>query len=53
MFYGSHHARDGRVRLDIGLMHRRGLELLLDDEIGLGEALLHIADLKFDPLRDV
>ena len=33
------------MRLDIALMHRGGLELLLDDHVGLGEAGIEIADL--------
>ena len=46
-------ARDAGVRLDIGLMHCRGLELLLDHHVGLREAGLEIAGLEFEPLRDV
>jgi len=34
-------------------VHGRGLEFLLDDDIGLGEALLQIADLEFESFRDV
>ncbi len=39
-------ARGAGMRLDIGLVHGRGLELLLDDDIGLGKALVEIADLQ-------
>ncbi len=46
-------ARDRRMRLDIGLMHGCGLELLFDDVIGLGKAPVEIADREFDPLGDV
>ena len=46
-------ARDCRMRLDIGLVDGRGLELLFDDVIGLGEALVEVADLEFEPLRDI
>ena len=45
--------RGAGVRLDIGLMHRRGLELLLDDHIGLGKAGIDIADLELDPFGDI
>ena len=41
------------MRLDIALMHRGGLELLLDDHVGLGEAGIEIADLEFELFRDV
>ena len=41
------------VRLDIALVHRRGLELLLDHDIGLGKPGIEVADLEFEPLRDV
>ena len=41
------------MRLDIGLVHRGGLELLLDDDISFGKAGIDIADLKLDPLGDV
>ena len=41
------------VRLDIGLVHRRGLELLLDDHVGRGEAGVEVADLELQPLGDV
>ena len=47
------HSRGGRMRLDIALVHRGGLELLLDHEIGVLEALLDIADGEFEPLRDI
>ena len=33
----------GVVRLDVALVHRRGGVLALDDNVGLGEALLHVA----------
>ena len=46
-------AGDAGMRLDIGLVHRRGLELLVDDLVGLGKAGLRVADLELDPLRDV
>ena len=45
--------RATRVRLDIGLVHRGGLELLLDHHVGLGEARVEIADVEFEPLGDV
>src|SRR5207237_9033602 len=38
------------MRLDIGLVHRRCLEFLLDDLLGLGKAGIDIADLKLYPL---
>ena len=41
------------VRLDIGLVHRGGLELLLDHHVGLGEAGVEVADLELETLRDV
>ena len=41
---------DRGVRLDIGLVHRRGLELLLDDEIRLGKPLVEIAEREFEAL---
>src|SRR5438034_24192 len=37
------------MRLDIALVHRRGFELLLDDDGGLGPAGIEIADLEFEP----
>ena len=46
-------AGDCRVRLDIGLVDGGGLELLFDDEIGLGKTLVEVADREFEPLRDV
>ena len=46
-------AGDRGVRLDIALVHRGGLELLLDDEIGLGKPGREVADLEFEPLRHV
>ena len=46
-------ARGAGMRLDIGLVHRRCLEFLLDDLLGLGKAGIYIANLKLDPLRDV
>ena len=45
--------RDAGVRLDIGLVHRRGFELLFDDLVGCGKAGRHIADRELDPLGDV
>ena len=33
------------MRLDIALVHRGGLEFLLDDDVGLGEAGIEVADL--------
>ncbi len=41
------------MRLDISLVDGGGLELLLDDHIGLVEALREIADRKFEPLSDI
>ena len=46
-------AGDAGMRLDIGLVHRRGLELLVDDLVGLGKACIRVADLELDPLRDI
>ena len=46
-------ARDAGVRLDIALVHRRGLEGHLDDLVGRREARLDVAHLVFDALRDV
>ena len=46
-------ARGAGMRLDIGLVHGRGLKLPLDDDIGLGKALVEIADLKLEPFRDI
>src|SRR6266853_1132332 len=43
----------GRLRLDVALVHRRGLELPLDDQVGLLEARLHVAHIDLDPLGDV
>ena len=43
-------AGDAGMRLDIGLVHRRRLELLVDDLVGLGKAGIDIADLELDPL---
>ena len=41
------------LRLDIGLMHGRGLERHFDDLVGRRETGLHIAELELDPLRDI
>ncbi len=41
------------MRLNVALMHRSGLELLLDDDIGLGKPGFEIADLEFQLLGDV
>ena len=38
----------GDVGLDVALVHGLGLELALDDDVGLGEALLDIADRVLD-----
>ena len=46
-------AGDRGVRLDVGLVDRRGLELLLDDHVGLGKAGVEIADREFEPLGNV
>ena len=46
-------AGDAALRLDIGLMHGRGLERHLDDLVGRGETGRNIAELEFDPLRNV
>ena len=46
-------ARDAGLRLDIGLVHRRGLERHLDDLVGLREARVDVADLVLDALGDV
>ena len=35
----------GRLRLDVALMHHVRVELTLDDDIGLGKALLQVAAL--------
>ncbi len=37
------------MRLDIGLVHRRRLELLVHDLVGFGKAGLRVADLELDP----
>ena len=41
----AHAARDGRdrLRLDVGVLHKAGLVIPLDDDIRLGKALFHIA----------
>ena len=41
------------VRFDIALMNGLGLELALDDDVRLGEALFDVAELEFDTLGDV
>ena len=46
-------AGDAGMRLDIGLVHRRRLELLLDDLVGLGKARVDVAELELDPLRNI
>ena len=46
-------ARQAGVRLDIALVHRGGLELLLDHHIGRGKAGVDVAGLELQPLRDV
>src|SRR6266508_3653689 len=46
-------ARDASLRLDIALVHRRGLERHLYDFVGRREAGLRITDLVLDPLRDI
>ena len=46
-------AGQGGVRLDVALMDRRGLELALDDDIGLLEAGLDVAQGDLDALGDV
>ncbi len=38
------------MRLDIGLVDGRGLELFFDDDIGLGKALVEITEREFEPL---
>ena len=46
-------AGDAALRLDIGLMHRRGLERHLDDLVGRREAGLDVAEIELVALRDV
>src|ERR1700747_3728901 len=46
-------SRDASMRLDIGLVHRRRLELLVDDLVGFGKACGRVTDLELDPLRDI
>ena len=41
------------LRFDIALVHRRGLEGHFDDLVGRRETSLQIADLEFDPLRNI
>ena len=41
------------MRLDVALVHGLGVELALDHDVGLGEALLHVAERELDPLGDV
>ena len=41
---------DAGMRLDIGLVHRRRLELLVDDLVGLGKTRVRVTDLELDPL---
>ena len=45
--------RGGVVRLDIALMDGCRIEGALDDDVGLGEAFLAVADLPLEMLRDV
>ncbi len=45
--------RRAGVRFDIGLVHGGGLELVLDHDIGRGKTRVEVADLEFQPLRDV
>jgi hypothetical protein len=47
------HGGQRRVRLDVALVDRCGLELALDDDIGLGEAGLDVAQRDLDALGDV
>ena len=44
---------DAGLRLDIALMHRLGVERLLDDDVGFREPLRRIADRQFVALDDV
>ena len=46
-------ARDAALRLDIGLMHRRGLERHFDDLVGRREPGLDVAEIELVALRDV
>ena len=46
-------AGQGGVRLDVALVDRRGLELALDDDVGLLEAGLDVAQGDLDALGDV
>ena len=46
-------ARDAGMRLDVALVHHRRRELALDDDVGLGEALLDVAALQLHAHRDV
>ena len=45
--------RHAGLRLDIGLVHRRGLERHFDDLVGSGEPCVNIADLELDALGDI
>jgi hypothetical protein len=38
------------MRLDIGLVDGRGLELFLDNDVGLGKPLFEITEREFEPL---
>ena len=41
------------VRLDVALVGHRGLELALEDDVGVGEALFHVAELEAQMARRV
>ena len=45
--------RDAALGLDIALMHGLAVEFVLDDDVGLGEALFDVAHLADHPLGDV
>ena len=47
------HADKARVRLDVPLVDGTGLEVPLDDHIGLGKAVVHVAEREGHAARDV
>ena len=47
------HAGDTGMRLNVALMYRFGVELALDDDVGLRKPGVHIAVTELHPLGDV
>ncbi len=45
--------RDAGVRFDIALVHRLGIELVLDDDVGRIEAFIEVAQFEFGAFSDV